>query len=279
MLRKILLLLLVCLTLLANSSFARDTLDWLTDEIKPAYILGGDDSEMGFADQQLRLAIAHLPDFEHHIFKGDSARILHDLTHRTGACTISMAVSPMRELLLAFSTRSIALPGYRLIVKASRTSEFEALKSSSGEIDLAKLAANRRMRGVYLRGLAYPTMIQDYVNDPGNRATLQAQSQGQALINLVAFGRVDYSFATALEIDYHNRALAAGERLTALPITGVAAEFLTAPACSADPAGRAAIAGLDHWLSDAQNWTNFLEPLRPWLGEEGFRRNLMAPPR
>jgi uncharacterized protein (TIGR02285 family) len=62
-------------------SSAADIVHWLTADAPPMYIYEGAWAGQGFGDQELRLLMSQIPNYDHRIVTADSARITYELGH------------------------------------------------------------------------------------------------------------------------------------------------------------------------------------------------------
>src|ERR1700761_515668 len=96
---------------------ARESISWMTVDLPPAVIYDGEMAGNGFADQQLQVLFAALPDYDHHIVKGTIARDWHELETRDGVCFNWVTHDSGHHFHALFSKRPVLNPGYRLVIK------------------------------------------------------------------------------------------------------------------------------------------------------------------
>ena len=144
-----------------GSEQGRASITWMTVDLPPATIFEGEMAGSGFADQQLRVLAAALPDYDHQFVKGTIARDWHELETRDGICFNWVTRNSGFHWNAVFSKRPVLNPGYRLVARASRLTEFLPY-AATGEIDLELLGHNDSLSGGYIASRDYLATINGF---------------------------------------------------------------------------------------------------------------------
>jgi uncharacterized protein (TIGR02285 family) len=247
-----------------GSAQARETITWMTVDLPPASIFEGELAGRGFADQQLRVLFAALPDYDHQIVKGTIARDWHELETRDGVCFNWVTHNSVSHWNATFSRRPVLNPGYRVAVRTSRLTEFLPY-AVSGDLDLGLLGANEGLSGGYLAARDYLQTISDFIGSTSRQAKLQKTISSSQLVELLQAGRLDFIFASPTEVAFYRQTLRLQDDFTLIKVKGAPIYNEGYIACSSGPIGKAVIAKLDDFLDRPEGWSAYVAPLQPWI--------------
>lgn len=243
---------------------ASDGLVWMTVDLPPATIIDGEMAGNGFADQQLKVLFAALPGYEHQIVRGTIARDWHELETRDGVCFNWVTRNSGFHWNAVFSKRPVLNPGYRLVVRTSRLTEFLPF-AISGDVDLELLGRNDNLSGGYIASRDYLSTINAFIGSEDRRARLQKTMNSSQLVELLHAGRVDFIFASPTEVAYYRELLHLSDAFSVLKVKGEPVYNEGYIACSSGPIGKAVIAKIDAYLDRPEGWGSYVAPLQRWL--------------
>lgn len=257
-------LLVAALLLQGAVSAAPPTVTWVTSE------LSNDTND--FAAHYLSFLMGRLPTFDHRVLQGTIGRIWHEMeSSRVGACVFNALKTPEREAIAVFSRRPMLTPAYRLYFPAARRQDLGPYLDGAGRADLARLAA-APLRGGVTANRAYNPAIDAFIATRRKSKPLDGMVSTKQVLNLLRAGRLDFAFATPVDIEQPDKTL------ENVPIAGAEAWNASYIACSRDGTGQAVIAAIDHLFADQENWAEFTEPLRAVLSPEDYAVVLRSKP-
>jgi len=257
------------LALAAGIARAEDV-TWILPEFPPGFINDPGMAGEGYGDKQLKFLIGHLPQFHHVILDGTANRVWHEMEHRDGICTLTVAKLPEREKLAVFSARSFWATTNQVIVRTDRLAEFARFRDKSGAIDLARLAADDHLRGAYSDSTSYGPSIDAFIHDPARKTPLEITAHLRMPLTLLDKERIDFAFGYYMEMSYFRRLDHLEDHFTALPTQPEPARQDGHVACSNKTLGREVIAAIDSLLASAEGMKAYIEPLRAWYSPADF---------
>jgi uncharacterized protein (TIGR02285 family) len=225
-----------------------------------------------FGDHYLSFLMGRLPGFEHRVLQGSIGRVWHELQgDRVGACVFNALKTPERQTVAVYSRRPLLTPAYRLYFPAAQRALLAPYLDSKGHVDLDKLAA-APLRGGITANRAYNPEIDGFVAGRRKTRPLDNLVSTRQLLTVLRAGRLDFSFATPVDIEFPS------DGLDSLPIAGAEAWNASFIACSKDKTGGAVIAAVDRLFEDQENWAEFIEPLSTVLSPEDYAVALRSKP-
>jgi uncharacterized protein (TIGR02285 family) len=260
------------------SAQGRDSITWMTVDLPPATIYEGEMAGTGFADQQLRILAAALPDYDHQIVKGTIARDWHELETRDGICFNWVTRNPGFHWNAVFSKRPVLNPGYRLVVRSSRLTEFLPY-AATGDIDLELLGRNDSLSGGYIASRDYLATINGFIGAGDRRGRLQKTMSSAQLVDLLHANRLDFIFASPTEVAFYREAQHFTDDFAVLKVKNGPVYNEGYIACSSGPIGKAVIARLDAYLDRPEGWAAYVGPLQHWLDPADYAVAAGARPR
>lgn len=263
---------LAILLLLASRGNAASTDDvtWILPEFPPIFITEKELQGQGFGDGELRYLIQHLPQFHHLVSSGTAPRLWHEIEHRDGICTLSVAKLPEREKLAVFSARAVYGATNEVVVRTDKLARFAPLLDANGHIDLSRLAADGHLLGGYSDGITYGPPIDALIRDPQRKTPLELTAHMRVPMSLLDKERVDFVFGYYMEITYYRRIHQPSAEFTALPTTPESTRQDAYIACSNGPRGRQVIAAIDALLASDEAMLDYVENLRGWYSPAEF---------
>lgn len=271
-----LLLCLMLLTMATTGSIAAEkpAIRWMLTGVPPKLIPDGPFRGTGYGEEQIALLTRYLPQFDHHLESVTPARLWHEMRDGPLVCSIDIADLPEREEWAVFSRHRTSIAGYRLLVSRERLPEFAEFRDSSGRIDLDRLAASNRLRGIYLAGRHYMPQINSFIDSPTRKIHLEAMTASTRVFEMIAGRRGDFSFAAVTEMNYFNRLSAAASAdgkswppLAMLAIKGADELVHGHIACTRNELGRSVVEAIDRLLDDEARWTEFFALEQRWLDD------------
>jgi len=260
---------LLCLLSAAQAAWGEDV-TWVLPEFPPGFIRGPFRAGEGYGDRQLKFLLEHLPQFHHTVFNGSASRLWHEMEHRDGVCTLSVAKLPEREKLAVFSARSFWATVNQVIVRTDRLGEFAPLLDKSGAIDLGRLAADEHLRGAYTDTSSYGPSLDAFIRAPNRKTPLEMTPHLRMPLVLLEKGRIDFVFGYYMEMTYYRQLDRLGDDFTALPTLPEPAHQDGYIACSNQPLGHKVIAAIDALLASDDAMLAYIEPLRDWYSPADF---------
>lgn len=249
-----------------------DEVTWILPEFPPGFIRGPFRAGEGYGDRQLKFLIEHLAQFHHTVLNGSASRLWHEMKHRDGVCTLTVAQLPEREQLAVFSAHSFWATANQVIVRTDRLSEFAPLLDKSGAIDLARLAADDHLRGGYTDTSSYGPSLDSFIHDPNRKTPLEMTPHLRMPLVLLDKGRLDFVFGYYMEMTYYRQLDRLGDDFTALPTQPAPARRDGHVACSNQVLGRKVIAAIDALLASEVAMLAYIEPLRDWYSPADFEQ-------
>jgi len=254
---------------ISGSVAARESITWMTADLPPAAIFEGELAGNGFSDQQLNVLAAALPDYDHHIVKGTIARDWHELETRDGVCFNWVTRNPGQHRNASFSKRPVLNPGYRLVVKAGRLTEFLPY-IASGKADLDLLGRDGTMSGAVAASRDYLPALDAFIESRDRKAHLQKTINNSQLIDLLHAERVDFIVASPTEVAFYKQTLRLKDDYSLIKVRNTPPYNEAYIACSAGHLGREVLAKIDAYLSTPAGWAAYVAPLKPWLDPADF---------
>lgn len=266
---------LACLSGVFHAALAEDV-TWILPEFPPGFIRGPFRNGEGYGDRQLKFLIQRLPQFHHTVLNGSASRLWHEMEHRDGVCTLSVADLPDRERLAVFSARAFWATVNKVIVRTDRLDDFASVRDKSGAIDLARLAADSHLRGGYTDTSSYGPSLDSFIRDPNRKTPLEMTSHLRMPLVLLDKGRIDFVFGYYMEMTYYRQLNRLGDDFTALPTLPEPARQDGHVACSNQTLGRKVIAAIDALLASDDGMLAYIEPLRDWYSPADYEATLKA---
>lgn len=239
---------------------AKNSITWMTVDLPPATIFDGAQAGNGFADQQLKVLIAALPDYDHQIVKGTIARNWHELETRDGICFNWVTHNTASHWNAVFSKRPVPNPGYRVMIRTGRLTEFLPF-AATGDLDLSLLAKSG-MSGGYISSRDYLPAINGFI---AADSRMQKTMNSEQLLELLRANRVDFVFASPTEVKFYRDAMHLSDDFSVLKVKGAPVYNEGYVACSSGPLGKEVMARIDAFLERADGWAAYVAPLQRWL--------------
>ncbi|MBV8646710.1 hypothetical protein [Paludibacterium sp.] len=252
-----------------GSAQAKSGITWMTADLPPATIFEGDMAGGGFAEQQLKVLIAALPDYDHQIVKGAIARNWHELETRDGVCFNWVTHNTASHWNAVFSKHPVLNPGYRLAVRTTRLTEFLPF-AATGDVDLSLLAKDDTFSGGYIASRDYLPAINGFIASDGRKAKLQKTVDSPQLLELLHANRIDFIFASPSEIKFYRESLHLKDDFAVLKVKGTPAYNEGYIACSSGVLGKEVMAKIDAYLERPEGWAAYVAPLQRWLDPSDY---------
>ncbi|MEJ6007291.1 TIGR02285 family protein [Paucibacter sp. AS339] len=220
---------------------------WLTPD---ATQIGQSRVGFGVADKLVKFVAAQLPAIEHSVVRANAKRSLQMLEQGEPACHASLIRSSERERIAYFSNTLLLAP-MQLIVRADKVDALP--RDAHGEVDLAKLLADGRLRGALTDRRSYGDYIDAIIAArPDNRAVVSHSHGdfGGKLLQMLQADRADYliDYPTSMDLMLSKAPESSQETLRSLPIQGASELVVGGVACPRNAWGLAAITSIDRAL-------------------------------
>jgi uncharacterized protein (TIGR02285 family) len=250
---------------------AQTSMTWLLPDFPPVSIpLAGRPTE-GITDELIHFVVARWDLKQHHFKTANSKRIWSMLANGEQACSASALKTPERQKSMYFS-RAHLLPPVQLVI---RKDVLNALpRNAQGEVEMAKLIGNPKLRGVLIEGRSYGDEIDLQVRQRAADAKVRLSTPGDfgaGLVQMVSFERADYT----IEYDFTAGYLIAKNRLTNLLTVPIAEnrQFLVAGvACPRNKWGREKIAQIDRIIGTPEGALAMRKSLEKWMSADARAR-------
>jgi len=251
----------------ASAASGAEIIRWMVTDFPPAFIVSGEEAGRGYGDQQIRVLVSLLPEFEHHTQTVTLTRASFETQHSDGVCVAQAVDSPDRRRSMIFSERSFSAGSAQLVTAGANSGQFRRFLNDNGEIRLELLLADDSKKGAISAARYYAGSIQELaaISPAGNIERLMSEPQ---LFKLLQASRVDYIFASPWEVPFNERQYAMP--LTAIPVAGMPSTVSYHVACFDGQLGRKVMSRINRALSRDEAWRSFLEPIRQWWDEAAF---------
>ena len=257
------------------SSWAKDTIRWLTIDYPPIYFAKGDNAGQGVVDQALQLIITNLPEYDHVIEVGTISRLVEAMKRGENVCSPTMFVTEERKQFGFFATHPTTfLPPLALV---TRKEEEAAFRAKGQPVSLDHLLAG----GGLVLGVAaqhsYGLEVDQVIEAHRGKDNLFIRSGADAtegLLEMILKHRIDYTVAYPWSLT---------EKLGA----DTAAQFATVPFmeagayprhytfCTGNEWGRGVVRHVDQILAEALPTPRYRAFIERWLPPDSlasFRR-------
>ena len=255
---------------MAGEAQARNSIVWMTVDLPPSTIFDGEMAGNGFADQQLKVLAAALPDYDHQVVKGTIARNWHELETRDGICFNWVTHNTGSHWNAIFSKKPVLNPGYRLAVRSSRLTEFLPF-AATGDVDLELLGKDESFSGGYIASRDYLSAINGFIASDRRRTKLQKTMNSSQLLELLHANRVDFIFASPSEVKFYREDLHLKDDFAVLKVRGAPVYNEAYIACSSGMLGKEAMAKIDAYLEKPEGWAAYVAPLQHWLDSPDYQ--------
>ncbi len=195
------------------------------------------------SDRLIDWISARLPDITHERVVANAKRSWMLIEQGDTVCHAGAVRSAAREKLAYFSN-TWPMPPLQLIVRRDHAAAVPT--DATGQVDLAALLADPRLRGVIVNGRSYGPALDGQLARHGKRLRhITSGDFGSNLMPMLLQGRADYviEYPSLLYALAPGRPEVAG--LTGLPIRGVNEPVISGVACPRTPWGQAAIRRID----------------------------------
>lgn len=250
--------------LLPQAAAAQDKMSWLMPDIPPASIPVDGKPTDGIADRIVGYITERWPERQHRHVYANAKRTWLLLEQGEPVCFAAALYTPERQRIAHFSITSLVPPS-QLIVDQAAIARLPL--NVQGEVDLARLLAERQLRGVVIDRRSYGPVLDKMLAARPADAKLTKSSvgdYGRNVLKLVAHGRADYS----IDYDYalkHAQSTQQGlERLRTVPIAGNSKAMLAGVACPRNAWGLATVRRIDRIIGTAQGAEAMMAAQNAW---------------
>lgn len=243
-------------------------ISWYIFDFPPVFILAGPDAGTGNGDVWLSYFISVLPQFRHRIVTASISRMMTDIAREPGACTTSVIPSPGRAEFMAFSRHAWRVQPNRVIYPEAISPSIDLYRAPDGQIDVAALAQDETLKGGYIDRRSYTPAIDAAILTLKQRQGGWAVTGAEGAVEMLALGRVDYTFGYPFELRYLLHRRGNGMPLASAGAAGDPETVAAHVGCSKDETGQALLAALDSVLDAAPPPPSTLQASHRWTRPE-----------
>ena len=256
------------LLLLAGAAGAADIerITWLSAD-PPASV----DSQAGtgLASKMVAFMKLQWPEVQHEIVQANAKRSWQMLALGEPVCHASALRTPERETLAYFSNTQLS-PPLQLIARRDKLALLP--RNAAGEVDLARLLADLRLRGALVDGRSYGLFIDQVLAGKPARKTVDlyaAADYGSKILPMLSIGRGDYTIEQDMALSVvSERNPQVNKLLMSLPIQGASEPLQAGVACPRNAWGLAVIREIDKRLATAAGVAMLRQSAERWLTPE-----------
>ena len=256
------------LLLLAGAAGAADIerITWLSAD-PPASVDSKDGT--GLASKMVAFMKLQWPEVQHEIVQANAKRSWQMLALGEPVCHASALRTPERETLAYFSNTQLS-PPLQLIARRDKLALLP--RNAAGEVDLARLLADLRLRGALVDGRSYGLFIDQVLAGKPARKTVDlyaAADYGSKILPMLSIGRGDYTIEQDMALSVvSERNPQVNKLLMSLPIQGASEPLQAGVACPRNAWGLAVIREIDKRLATAAGVAMLRQSAERWLTPE-----------
>ncbi|WP_445679125.1 TIGR02285 family protein [Radicibacter daui] len=243
-------------------------ISWYIFDFPPVFILSGPDTGTGNGDVWLSYFISVLPQFRHRIVTASISRMMTDIAREQGACTTSVIPNAERAKFMAFSRHFWRVQPTRVIYPEGLAPSINLYRAADGQIDVAGLARDETLQGGYIDRRSYTPAIDAAIALLKQRRGGWAVTGSEGAVEMLALGRVDYTFGYPFELRYLLHRRGNGMPLASAGAAGDPEVVEAHIACSKEAVGEALLAALDDVLDAAPPPPSTLQASYRWTRPE-----------
>jgi len=171
--------------------FAQDTIQWLTIDFPPLFVVQGAFKGQGMADRSTALMQGLLPGNRHHNIKSNTKRALKAL-EKGGTCFNGAFKSAQRDAVGQFGVLNLVIPAHHLVM---RKSIYDQHFSGQQKVALEQMLKDDKFRFGYAAGRSYGQPLSNIIDKYKSNKQLVNYEGGNISGNLLGMlmkDRVDY---------------------------------------------------------------------------------------
>lgn len=192
----------------ATPSFAQDTIQWLTIDFPPLFIVQGKFKGQGVIDQSTALMQSLLPDSRHRNIKSNTKRALKAL-EKGGTCFNGAFKNAKRDAVGQFGVINLVIPVHNLVMRKSIYNQHFA---GQRKVSLEQILKNDKLRFGYAAERSYGKTISNIIDKYKNNQHLSNYEGSNISGNLLAMlvkdrfdFIVEYPWVTRYELATSNQ--------------------------------------------------------------------------
>lgn len=220
------------------------------------------------SDRMIDWLAARLPQIEHVRVTANAKRSWMLIESGEPVCHAGAVRLPERERQ-AYFTNTRLLPPLQLIARSELRGRLPV--DASGQVDLPRLLADPRLRGVRVQGRSYGAQIDALLMRQPLSAEVTTGDFGSNVLPMLLRGHADYAIEYPFMVDVLAKRRPELGQLAMLPIRGVSDMVVGGVACSRTPWGLAAIRLIDRELGTPEGAAMLRNGLMPRLSAEDQR--------
>ncbi len=251
----------------AQAGAQLDSITWLSGEaVEPGV--------KSFAQTLVDFLQARWPELKQTIVHANARRAWQMVGNGEHACQISSLHTPEREKQ-AFFTDTLIGPPQQLIVRRDKAALLP--RNAAGEVELARLVADDRLRGALVDGRSYGDLIDVQLGKLPRSANLiryTASDFGSRMLPMLDKDRADYTFGYDVSLTHapSGGGPLPSTTLLSVPIAGASAPLRAGVVCPRNAWGLAAIQHIDKLLGTPAGAAMLREEAERWLTPETRQR-------
>jgi uncharacterized protein (TIGR02285 family) len=236
-----LIILIVSISVYTQSSFAAETIDWLTVPYPPAYLADG----KGCGDIALKYFTEHLPEYGHASRQVPLVRVGHEFSNEKLACTPNLAGKADRYGDKAVSTvaPSYLMPPSGIVIRK----EDARLFNNGDPLLLKELLKNEKLRCGFPRGAIIGVNIPMLVKENDKNVDWINETEPDKFFQLLFADpkRIDYFPLHAFSFKHYAKNLSLQDKAIFVPVIEESEPIPTRPFCQNTEAGKKMIEKLE----------------------------------
>jgi uncharacterized protein (TIGR02285 family) len=192
----------------AAPGFAQETIQWLTIDFPPLFVVQGEFKGQGMADRSTALMQGLLPGNRHHNIKSNTKRALKAL-EKGGTCFNGAFKNAQRDAVGQFGVINLVIPVHNLVMRKSIYDQHFAGKRKAS---LEQMLKDDKFRFGYAAERSYGQTISNIIDKYKNNQQLVNYEGGNISGNLLGMlmkDRVDYMveypWVTSYEMEMSNQ--------------------------------------------------------------------------
>jgi uncharacterized protein (TIGR02285 family) len=170
---------------------AQETIQWLTIDFPPLFVVEGQFKGQGMSDQSTALMQRLLPEHRHHNVKSNTKRALKAL-EKGGTCFNGAFKNAQRDAVGQFGVINLVIPAHHLVM---RKSIYDQYFSGQQSVALEHMLQDDKLRFGYAVGRSYGQPLSSIIDKYKSNQNLISYEGGNISGNLLGMlikDRVDY---------------------------------------------------------------------------------------
>jgi uncharacterized protein (TIGR02285 family) len=242
-----------------------ERITWLSADPPPALESKG---ATGLAARMVAFMTLQWPEVQHQILPANAKRSWQLLAQGEPVCHASALRTPEREKLAYFSNTQLS-PPLLLIVRRDKLAMLPL--DAAGEVELARLLADTRLRGALVDGRSYGPFVEQLLGKQPAQKTVAlyaASDYGSKILPMLGMDRADYTIEQDIALSVLRQRHPQLDELRSLPIRGASELLQIGVACPRNAWGLATIREIDKRLGTPTGVAMLRDSFERWITPE-----------